>query len=469
MAAFGVAFRKVRQTDTSSGNIGMYIRIIASGLALAGTLASAGPVEHSLRPMTRGQDAPAVSRSAVSLVSVVAPRNSLRPETRPAAAAEPVTFVSAATQAGFESWVTGFRDRALRAGIAPEVFDRAFAGARYDADVIRRDRNQSEFTKTIWDYLDSAASDARVSNGKAALRQHAALLDRIEARYGVDKDVVVAIWGLESAYGTFRGTNPVIGSLATLAFDGRRGAFFEAQLVDALRILQSGDVAPADFTGSWAGAMGHTQFIPSSYQSLAVDFDGDGKRDIWSDNPADALASTANYLAKNGWIKGAPWGIEVQLPEGFDYTQANRKIRKMPSDWAEIGVRGLDGAAVRDHGSASVLLPAGAQGAAFLIFKNFDVIETYNTADAYVIGVGHLSDRISGGAPIQSAWPREDRALSFDERKEMQRLLTAKGFDTQKIDGKVGPLTINAVRLFQTSIGDIPDGYASLNILKKLR
>ncbi|WP_439124349.1 lytic murein transglycosylase, partial [Marivita sp.] len=370
---------------------------------------------------------------------------------------------------GFTDWIVVFRKRAVRQGISGDVFDRAFVGAQYDADVIRRDRNQSEFTKTIWDYLDSAASDARVTNGKDALRKHNAVLNQIEARYGVDKDVVVAIWGLESAYGTFRGSNPVIGSLATLAYDGRRGTFFEKQLIEALKILQSGDVSLAKFTGSWAGAMGHTQFIPTSYQSLAVDFDGDGKRDIWSDNPADALASTANYLAKNGWVKGAPWGVEVKIPDGFDYTLAKRDTKRMPSEWAKLGIVGLDGTPVPDHGPASVLLPAGARGAAFLIFKNFDVIETYNTADAYVIGVGHLSDRITGAGPIQSSWPREDRALSFAERKEMQRLLTAKGFDTKKIDGKVGPLTINAVRAFQASIGDIPDGYASLNILQKLR
>lgn len=447
----------------------MRIQVIASILALTGTLAAAGSVEQSLRPMSRSAEKDVVSRNAVSLISMIAPQNSLRPTLRPAVSPEPETLVPAATEAGFADWISRFRERALRQGISGAVFDRAFRGVSYDADVIRRDRNQSEFTKTIWDYLDSAASDARVSNGTAALRKHAALLDQIEARYGVDKDVVVAIWGLESAYGTFRGSNPVIGSLATLAHDARRSAFFETQLIDALRILQSGDVTPADFTGSWAGAMGHTQFIPSSYQSLAVDFDGDGKRDIWSDNPADALASTANYLARNGWVKGAPWGIEVMLPQGFDYTLANRDIKKTTADWAAMGVVTLDGQPVDDHGMGSVLLPAGAKGAAFLIFKNFDVIETYNTADAYVIGVGHLSDRITGAGPIRSNWPREDRALSFAERMEMQQLLTAKGFDTKKIDGKVGPLTINAVRAFQTSIGDIPDGYASLNILKKLR
>ncbi|MFP7569243.1 lytic murein transglycosylase [Marivita sp. S2033] len=449
----------------------MRIQGVATILAMVFTSGAvcAAPVDGSVRPNSRSGPDSEVSRSAVSLVSMVAPHNSLRPIPRPAAASTAAVVVPIATQTGFDNWIKEFRARAIQKGISADVFDSALSGTRYDPDIIKRDRNQSEFTKTIWDYLDSAASDARVRNGKDALHKHADLLDRIEARYNVDKDVVVAIWGLESAYGTFRGSNPVIGSLATLAYDSRRGAFFEGQLIEALRILQSGDVSAPNFTGSWAGAMGHTQFIPTSYQSLAVDFTGDGKRDIWSDDPADALASTANYLAKNGWVKGAPWGVEVSLPRGFDYTLANRDIRKLPSDWATLGVTSLDGKPVPDHGVTSVLLPAGAKGAAFLIFKNFDVIETYNTADAYVIGVGHLSDRITGGGAIQSNWPREDRALSFDERMEMQRRLTAKGFDTQKIDGKIGPLTINAVRMFQTSIGDIPDGYASLNILKKLK
>jgi membrane-bound lytic murein transglycosylase B len=447
----------------------MRFQVFASMFAVFGSVAAAGPVEQSLRPMGRVASDSEAPRNAVVLATFAAPTNSLRPEIRPLRSTVPANLEPSSSQAGLNAWIASFRSRALQQGITAAVFDRAFAGVTYDEDVIRRDRNQSEFTKTIWDYLDSAASDARVNNGKAALRKHGALLDRIEAQYGVDKEVVVAIWGLESAYGTFRGSNPVIGSLATLAYDGRRGSFFEGELIEALRILQSGDVRPSDFTGSWAGAMGHTQFIPSSYQRLAVDFTGDGKRDIWSDDPSDALASTANYLARNGWIKGAPWGVEVRLPSDFDYALARRDVQKMPSDWARMGVVDMNGTPVRDHGSASVLLPAGALGAAFLIFKNFDVIETYNTADAYVIGVGHLSDRLSGAGPIKSEWPRQDRALSFAERKEMQRLLTAQGFDTKKIDGKIGPLTINAVRQFQKSVGDIPDGYASLRILEKLR
>jgi membrane-bound lytic murein transglycosylase B len=427
--------------------------------------ASAFAVDTSLRPTARS--APQ-SQTATVTRALTGQAMSLRPVQRPNVIpqAEPVL---AASNAGFQSWVNSFKSRARRAGITDNTLNRAFQNARYDPEVIKRDRNQSEFTKTLWDYLDSAASDTRVRNGKSALRKNARLLDRIEAHYGVDKEVVTAIWGLESAYGTFRGSKPVIGSLATLAYDGRRGRFFEGQLVSALKILQSGDVSPRNFTGSWAGAMGHTQFIPSSYLSLAVDFDGDGKRDIWSDDPTDALASTAAYLKRYGWRKGMPWGVEVTLPRGFDYAQANRSIKKMPSDWAKLGVTGMNGKAVPNYGSASVLVPAGAQGAAFLIFKNFDVIERYNTADAYVIGVGHLSDRLKGAGPIKSSWPRGDRALSFSERKEMQRLLRARGLYDYNIDGKIGPLTIDAVRSFQRSQNMVPDGYPSLRILQKLR
>jgi membrane-bound lytic murein transglycosylase B len=373
------------------------------------------------------------------------------------------------TEAGFAAWVAGFRSRAFAAGITPQTFDAAFGEARFDPSVVEKDRNQSEFTKAIWEYLDSAVSDARIENGQAALRNNLALLERIEAAYGVDKEVVAAVWGLESAYGSYRGEYPLIGTLATLAYDTRRGAFFEGQLLAALSILQSGDVGADAMTGSWAGAMGHTQFIPTSYLAHAVDFTGDGRRDIWSDNPADALASTAAYLADAGWQSGKPWGVEVTLPPGFDYGETGERVKKPVADWQALGVRTAGGGALPDHGPASVLLPAGAQGAAFLIFANFQVIERYNAADAYVIGIGHLADRIAGGPPIRAAWPRQDRALKFDERVELQQRLAAAGFDPGTADGKVGPNTIAAVRAFQRSIGAVPDGYASLDILQKLR
>ncbi len=390
-----------------------------------------------------------------------APAVSVRPEAR--------AGQTTAEAGSFEDWLRAFRGRAMAQGISARVIDQAFDGIRFDAKVVERDRNQNEFTKTIWDYLGTAVSEARIANGRAALRKNATLLSRIEAKFGVDRQILVAIWGLESAYGAFRGNDNTIQSLATLAYDPRRRGFFEEQLMEALRILDQGHVSAVRMRGSWAGAMGHTQFMPTSFRDHAVDWDGDGRRNIWSDDPADALASAAAYLKNHGWKRGQPWGVEVRLPRGFDYKLANRAILKTPADWAALGVKDWDGVAVPDHGMASVLLPAGAEGAAFLIFDNFEVLEDYNTADAYVIGVGHLGDRILGAGPIRGGWPRQDRALSYAERIELQKRLTAQGFDTQKIDGKIGPLTINAVRAFQVARGLVPDGYASPRLLDRLR
>ncbi len=440
--------------------------------------AFAETLKSSLRPVARGDLGPSgvsdpeiVSRGATLTDRFLVPQRTLRPVKRPTAIApEPgMAAKSAGTEAGFRAWIRDYRPRALGQGIRAATFDHAFEGVRFDPTVVERDRNQSEFTKTLWDYLDSAVSSTRIRNGKAVLREHARLLDRIEAKYGVEKEVVVAIWGLESAYGTFRGETPVIAAMASLAYDGRRGKFFEAQLLDALKILQQGDTTPDNMLGSWAGAMGHTQFMPGSFQRLAVDHDGDGKRDIWGDDPADALASTAHYLKTNGWQTGVPWGVEVRLPENFDYMTVSRSIRRPPSAWARKGVVALDGQPVPDYGPASILLPAGHRGAAFLIFDNFKVLERYNSADAYVIGVGHLSDRLRGSGPIKAAWPRGDRALTFKERIELQERLTSAGFDTQGIDARIGPLTINALRRYQQSRGLVPDGYASLRVLKDLR
>lgn len=372
------------------------------------------------------------------------------------------------SQAGFDAWLQDFRPRARAAGLSDATLDRALAGLVFDEKIVSRDRNQNEFTKTIWDYLDTAVSADRVALGQKAMQQHAALLNRIEAEYGVEKQVVAAIWGLELAYGSFRGDISTIAALATLAYDGRRAAFFETQLIAALKIVQNGDIAPDRMRGSWAGAMGHTQFMPSSWWDYAVDFDGDGKRNIWSDDPADALASAANYLRQWGWTKGAAWGLEVRLPQGFDYDQTTERVKKPVSDWAALGVTPVAGGALPDHGLASVLLPGGHRGAAFLIFSNFQVIEHYNTADAYVIAIGHLADRLAGGPPIKSGWPRELRALTLDERLDLQRRLTAAGFDTKGVDGRIGPNTIAAVKAWQKANGRVADGYASLEVLTNL-
>ncbi|MBI6630690.1 lytic murein transglycosylase [Pontibaca salina] len=437
-----------------------------AGAAFFGVFITTGmmaqAVEQSPRPITRPAGQQGIMPSAKTLVA-----QSLRPSLRKASMVK--TSDEVALNHGFQDWIGGFRIRAMEAGISAQVLDAAFDGVRYDPDVIARDSNQAEFTRTIWQYLDSAVSDTRIANGKAALRDHGTRLQAIEARYGVEKEVVAAVWGLESAYGSFRGKNDIVTSLATLAYDGRRGAFFEQQLIAALKILQNGDTSPRNMTGSWAGAMGHTQFMPTSYLEYAVDFTGNGRRDIWSDDPSDALASTAAYLARFGWKKGQPWGVEVTLPRGFDFALADRAITKSPANWARIGVRGVNGQPVPNHGEGAILLPAGGRGAAFMIFDNFAVIERYNSADAYVIAVGHLSDRLKGGAPIQAEWPRGDRALTQNERMEMQKRLTERGFDTQGVDGRIGPRTISAVRSFQIAQGMAPDGYASLQLLNRLR
>lgn len=398
---------------------------------------------------------------------------SLRPAMRVATAAvmrAPVSAANRVDAAGFQDWLRGFTVRARDAGIGRATIVRAFDGVSVNARVVERDRNQSEFTRTLWDYLDSAASDTRVASGRSALRDHLETLAAIERRYGVEAEVITAIWGLESAYGAVRGSVPIIDAMATLAYEGRRRAFFEAELIAALRILEAGDIGPDEMQGSWAGAMGHTQFMPTSFLAHAVDFTGDGRRDIWGDDPADALASTARYLSQNGWTHGQPWGLEVTLPAGFDFTQSGERIRHDAAYWNRMGVRLADGGGpVPDHGPASILLPAGHTGVALVIYDNFRVIETYNPADAYVIGVGHLADRIVGGSTFRGGWPRADRALTHEERFELQRRLTAAGFSTERIDGIIGPLTIRAVQDYQAAEGLVPDGYASAALLRRLR
>jgi lytic murein transglycosylase len=370
---------------------------------------------------------------------------------------------------GFSTWIASFRGRAAQAGITARTFDAAFQGVQYLPDTVRRDRNQSEFVKPLSDYIGTAASDARVKNGRDMLRKYAGLLAQLDATYGVEPHVIVAFWGMESNYGKRRGDTPLISTLATLAFDGRRGQFFEKQLISALKILQRGDISPSQMTGSWAGAMGHTQFIPTSFDAYAVDFTGDGRRDIWSDDPSDALASTAAYLNRFGWTKGQPWGVEVRLPQGFDFARTNQTVKMSPAQWGQLGVRGTDGQVVPNYGSASLITPTGGRGPAFLVFRNFDVISRYNNAQAYMIGVGHLGDRVRGMGPLQVAWPTGERSLLRAERIELQQRLTSAGFNTSGIDGKVGPATLRAIRSYQASAGLATDGYASLSLLERLR
>lgn len=371
--------------------------------------------------------------------------------------------------AGFDTWVAGFRNRALSRGIAPATFDAAFRGAGFLPGVIERDRNQTEFSRTLEDYLAIAASPERIAKGKAALSAQRGVLSAIEARYGVEAEVVAAVWGLESQYGERRGDIPVISALSTLAYDGRRGAFFEQQLIAALRILQNGDTSPSNMTGSWAGAMGHTQFIPTSYLEFAVDFTGDGRRDIWSENPADALASTAAYLSRSGWRKGQPWGVEVRLPAGFNTRLAGRGKGQSVATWSGMGVTTVDGGRLPDHGAGSILLPQGANGPAFLIFNNFNAIARYNNAVNYVIGVGHLSDRLRGGPAIRGSFPPDAQGMSITDRQELQQRLTAAGFDTEGADGVIGAKTRAAIEAFQRARGLPVTGEPTLELLTILR
>lgn len=378
----------------------------------------------------------------------------------------PIPPAAPGDEAGLQRFVQQFRARALSSGVSGPTYDRAMALARYNPDVIRLDRRQAEFSRPVWLYLDSAVSDVRITTGRQKLAQLAPTLARIEAQYGVPREVVLSVWGMESNFGANRGRMQIIPSLATLAYDGRRGEMFQNQLIAALRIIQAGDIDPAGMLGSWAGAMGHTQFMPTSYLEYAVDFTGDGRRDIWSEDPTDALASTAAYLARNGWQRGQAWGAEVQLPANFNMSLIGKGTRR--ADWSGMGVRRIGGGAM-PSGSGSIIMPAGARGPAFFIGDNFRSILRYNNSDNYALGVAFLAERIAGRPGIQGAWPRSDRALSTSEREEIQRRLAQRGFYQGEIDGLFGSATMESVSAFQRSIGVTPDGYPTSILLDQLR
>ncbi|MBA1258101.1 lytic murein transglycosylase [Pseudomonas oryzihabitans] len=370
----------------------------------------------------------------------------------------------------FEQWRSRFRTLALGRGISAATFDQAFAGVQPDPAVIAADRSQPEFTKPVWEYLESAVSPLRVRNGKSLLIQQAGLLASLEARYGIEPARLVAFWGMESNYGNNMGNKGVIRSLATLAYEGRRPDFAQDQLIAALGILQHGDVTADRMIGSWAGAMGQTQFIPTTYDQYAVDFDGDGRRDIWG-STADALASTANYLKASGWQDGKPWGYEVRVPANFDYSLADMGVRKSLAEWNALGIQGLGlpQPAAQPSDSASLLLPAGHRGPAFLVFNNFRTILKYNNSSSYALGVALLSERYRDAGQIAGSWPTDDLPLSRSERVELQQRLAALGLDPGSADGIIGANTRKAIRAYQQSQGWPADGYPNHQLLDKLR
>lgn len=368
----------------------------------------------------------------------------------------------------FEEWRSLLRSDAIAAGIDADLFDRAFAGITLDPKVVTADNSQPEFTRPVWEYIDGAVSVTRVAQGRLLKAQHRPTLKAIRSTYAVDHEVLIAIWGLESNFGSNIGSNNVIRSLATLAYDGRRQAFWRSQLLAALQILQAGDSTVQGLIGSWAGAMGQTQFMPTTFNQHAVDFDGDGRRDLWNSAP-DALASAAHYLQASGWENGQPWGFEVNLPQGFDYALAAPEIRRSLAQWRILGINPVTAVDANEQSQATLFLPAGHRGPAFLLLNNFRSILKYNNSTAYALAIGLLSDALDGNPGVQAAWPRNDRQLGRSERIELQELLSSKGYEPGPADGIIGANTRKAVRAFQQSLGLPADGYPSHELLQQLR
>ncbi|PVE24621.1 lytic murein transglycosylase [Microvirga sp. KLBC 81] len=377
--------------------------------------------------------------------------------TRPAQAQE-------VSDAGFQRFVQSLWPAAKARGISRATFDEAFRGVLPDPKIIALTRKQSEFVRPIWDYINGSISAQRLQRGREMNAEWSKTLAAVEKTYGVPRSVVLGVWGMETNFGSFTGSIYAVRALATLAFTGYRGDFFKEELLIALQILDEEHIGRDKMLGSWAGAMGQTQFMPSSFMQFAVDGNRDGVRDIWSSVP-DAMASTANYLRQKGWEPGLPWGFEVKLPQGFDF----RHLKQGFAQWQALGIRRLDGKAMPRAGEASLFLPGGANGPAFLVTSNYDVIKSYNSSDAYAMGVAHLGDRIMGGLPIQGAWPKEQPMLGKDERQELQQRLARLGFYEGATDGKFGSKTREAVRNFQLRRGLIPDGYADYAVLRELR
>ncbi|WP_093535515.1 lytic murein transglycosylase [Stenotrophomonas rhizophila] len=384
------------------------------------------------------------------------------------------TPVAAAPQDDFDRCLATLQPQALKQGVSAAGFTRLTAGLTPDLSVLPLLDAQPEFTTPLWDYLAALVDTQRVDDGRARLDQHRDLLARASAQYGVDPATIVAVWGVESDYGRVFGKRPLLQSLATLSCNGRRQPFFRGELLALLKLLDAGDLSADGLTGSWAGAFGHTQFMPSTYARIAVDGDGDGRRDLVASIP-DALASTANYLKQAGWRTGQPWGIEVKIPAGFNASLAGRTQRKPLAAWRALGIAPIGGGALAPAGlpedaNAALLLPTGAKGPAWLVFRNYDAIYAYNAAESYALAIATLADRLRGGPGIVAAWPTDDPGIGRTERRELQTLLLARGHDIGAADGMVGTATRRAIQTEQQALGwPNPDGRAGQRILTALR
>ena len=378
-------------------------------------------------------------------------------------------FGSAAqAEQSFADWLAGFRQDALKQGISPATLDAVLTDMEPVARAIELDRSQPEFVRTFSSYLAKRVTPERIARGQTLLSEHAALFDEVEARYGVPRAVLAAFWGLETNFGATKGSYSIPAVLATLAYEGRRHDFFRAQLMDAMRILDAGHVPPADMLGSWAGAMGHMQFMPSTFLAYAVDGDGDRRIDLWQSLP-DAMHSAAHYLQTMGWQQDAPIALEVQLPPGFDWQQAQFGHRKPVADWAAMDVTAVGGEALPvAAGEASIVLPQGWRGPALMVFDNFDAIMRWNRSVNYALSVALLAQRLAGGADWSGGIDAEQEALSSDEMKRLQQQLTQLGFDAGPADGLSGKLTQTAIRGYQQAHGLPMDGYASPSLLRHI-
>ncbi len=364
----------------------------------------------------------------------------------------------------FRQCVDRIGERARAEGLTTPAVARALAGIRYEQQVIDADRRQPEFVDTFANYLDRRLTPERIGAGKALLRRHRALLTQLEERYGVPAEVLVSFWGLETNYGGFFGRIPVLNSLATLACDERRASYFSEELLNALRLVDRGQARPEQMIGSWAGAMGHTQFMPSTWLRYAVDGDGDGRIDLWN-STADALTSAANYLQRIGWKRGQRWGDEVVLPAGFAYDLAGRQRPQSLAAWRELGIAGIDGEPSR---SLALLVPSGHRGPAFLVGDNYEVILRWNRSESYALAVGLLADRLAGAAALKVTPPVDAPRLSRAQVETMQQRLAALGFSAGEVDGVLGPATRDALRRFQQQRGLVPDGFPDTPVLKAL-
>ena len=369
----------------------------------------------------------------------------------------------------FDSWKARFRQEAIRQGILPAVFDRSIGPIALDPDIIKLDSNQPEFTRHIWTYFDNAISPKRLQKGKKLLQKYRQLFDKLEKQYGVQREILVAIWAMESDFGRNYGNKNVLRSLATLAYHGKRANFAQQELLNALRMIQNKKITPESMIGSWAGAMGQPQFMPSSFLRYAVDYDQDGVIDLWKSVP-DVLASMANFLAQSGWRRNEGWGVEVKLPKPFDWRLNSAAYELRFIQWKQLGVSAANGKPyLSPNRLAHLLIPAGRFGPIFLVTHNFDVIKQYNKSTSYALAVAHLSQLLTNGEGFQIAWPRGNKALSREQIVEIQRQLQRAGHDPGGIDGKIGEKTREAIRTWQIENGLAGDGYANKNLLEQLR